>query len=72
MGAFYVAVFCIVLFILCSDLMAYLKSLRPVYSFLEVATESFMQHVSHCGYFLDALAKDFCVCRSRLEPLGVF
>ena len=29
-----------------SDLMAYLKSLRPVYSFLEVATESFMQHVS--------------------------
>lgn len=29
-----------------TDLMAYLKSLGAVYSFLEVATESFMQNVS--------------------------
>ncbi|KAL8448465.1 hypothetical protein Emed_003799 [Eimeria media] len=34
------------------DLMAYLKSLRPVYSFLEVATESFMQHAVRA--FLEA------------------
>lgn len=47
------------------DLMAYLKSLRPVYSFLEVATESFMQHIlelppAHLAQLLRCVEDGLC------------